>query len=81
MHVDNLEALELLRPIEKIRHWSGKDPWAGARLCHRTPIDSGQVGFDSLGNITHIPNHVGKPCLGQLGAFARYGTITKMQGG
>lgn len=79
MHVDNLEALESLRPKDKIRHWCGKDPWEGIRLSHKTPIGPGEVGFDSLGNTTQIPEHVGKPCLGQMGAFARHGTITMQE--
>lgn len=78
MHVDNHEALELLRPLEKIRHWSGSHPWSTVKLNQKTRIDSQGVGFDSLGNITHITEHVGKPCLGQMGAFARHGTITML---
>lgn len=69
------EALERMRPAEKVRHWAQKEPWKGIRVNQRVEIGSNQIVMDERCNIIRSPTVIGKPCLGQPTAFARHGGI------
>lgn len=74
MSVEECLRLQRLSHAEKIHHWAQAKPWDGLKLPRTVrAIKAGHIFLDAAGNITKMPELIGRPCFGQVTAFLRHG--------
>jgi hypothetical protein len=74
LSVEECLRLERLSHAEKIQHWAQEEPWSGLKLPRNVPqLKAGHIFLDRAGNITKMPELIGRPCFGQVTAFLRHG--------
>jgi hypothetical protein len=72
-----IERVERLGHIQKVRHWSQPAPWNGLKILNRTVFEARDVRIDPNGDVTEQPLLIGKPCFGQPIVMARQGLTLK----